>query len=470
MEEQNPQRPVNPRRRKRTKMQIFKEVYLPGIIAGVALILIAVFIIGAISRGVRNRQATEAASQAASESLAELLSRQEEEAQRLIVSSQHFADSYNYDRALAALDTFSGDEAQFPDLVAQRAKLEGEKSALVAWEDPAQIRNLSFMPLMVDTQRAFKDEIYGSYYNRRFVTTEEFSKILNQLYTNGYVLVTTKDFISDADGVCTAKPLMLPQGKKPIMITQTNVSYPFLLVDGDGDKYPDKNGDGFASKLVLTADNKFACEYVDSNGEVQVGAYDLVPILSEFVAQHPDFSYRGSKATLAVTGYEGVFGYRIYADAEKHFGTAAFEKDKTDAKALAEALRAEGYALACYTYGDIGYGEKDLNTVKTDLNSWIRDVVPVLGNIDVLVYSQNSDIAATDKAYSGDKYNAIKDAGFRYFMGNTSEGKPWLTVDKGYVRQGRILVSGTTMANHAEWFKDVFDAGTVLDSSRGPIS
>ena len=49
-------RPVNPRRRKRSKMQIFKEVYLPVIIAGIALILILVFVIGSIVRSVQRNQ------------------------------------------------------------------------------------------------------------------------------------------------------------------------------------------------------------------------------------------------------------------------------------------------------------------------------------------------------------------------------------------------------------------------------
>ena len=57
-----PTRPVNPRRRKRSKTQIFKEVYLPAIIAGIALLLIIVFIIGAIARGIQKNRAEKEAS------------------------------------------------------------------------------------------------------------------------------------------------------------------------------------------------------------------------------------------------------------------------------------------------------------------------------------------------------------------------------------------------------------------------
>ena len=59
MEEQynDSNRPVNPRRRKRTKMQIFKESYLPLLIAGLAIILIIVVIIGSITRAIQKNKA-----------------------------------------------------------------------------------------------------------------------------------------------------------------------------------------------------------------------------------------------------------------------------------------------------------------------------------------------------------------------------------------------------------------------------
>ena len=61
-------RPINPRRRKRSKMKIFKEAYLPVIIAGLALVLIIVFIIGSISRSVQKKNAAIEESIAASSS------------------------------------------------------------------------------------------------------------------------------------------------------------------------------------------------------------------------------------------------------------------------------------------------------------------------------------------------------------------------------------------------------------------
>ena len=48
MDEQqnNTNRPVNPRRKKRSQLQVFKEAYLPIIIAAVAVLLIIIFVVG----------------------------------------------------------------------------------------------------------------------------------------------------------------------------------------------------------------------------------------------------------------------------------------------------------------------------------------------------------------------------------------------------------------------------------------
>ena len=47
------QRPVNNRRKKRTQMEVFKEAYLPALIACAAVILIIIFIVGSITRSIQ---------------------------------------------------------------------------------------------------------------------------------------------------------------------------------------------------------------------------------------------------------------------------------------------------------------------------------------------------------------------------------------------------------------------------------
>ncbi len=474
MDAQNnqPERPVNPRRRKRSKMQIFKEVYLPVIIAGLAILLILIFIIGSIVRAVQKNKAEIDASIASSYAQAAEEERQQQEADALLAQAAELAAGYDYDGAIALLNTFSGEMNNFPQVNDQIVAYEKAKSKLVAWDDPSKVVNLSFQLLVADPDRGFSHDTYGYSINRNFVTTEEFSKILQQLYDNGYILVGLDDIVSvetgsDGQAVYKPKTLYLPNGKKPVMLTQTNVNYNYYLIDSNGDKVPDAGGTGIASKLLWDG-SKFYNEMVDASGQTVTGNYDLVPILEAFVAKNPGFSYRGAKAVLALTGYNGLFGYRTHPSAKELFGEDAYNQAVKDAKAVATALRDNGYTLACYTYENIGYGDSSLSAIKSDMSGWTEEVVPLLGNLDILVYAQVSDITS-ETVYAGEKYDTLRNLGFRYYLGFCLDGKPWMTVTNNYVRQGRILVTGANMAHHADWFASLFDAAGILDPDRGNV-
>lgn len=474
MEEQinESNRPVNSRRKKRTQMQIFKETYLPAIIAGIAIILIIVFIIGSITRAVQKNKAEKEASIAASSAAEAEGARLEQAAQNLIAQASKLMASYDYDGAIALLNSFEGDISKFPAVNDKILECEAAQKQMVIWSDPGQIPNLSFQLLVADPSRAFKHTTYGHSINRNFITTEEFSKILQQLYDNGYILVDFDDFISTSTGldgstVYKIKELKLPNGKKPIMLTQTNVNYNYYLIDGDGDKSPDANGAGIASKLLWNG-HSFSNELVDANGQTVTGDFDLVPILEKFIQKHPDFSYRNARATLALTGYNGLFGYRTHPSAKETFGEAEYNQALRDAQKVVSALRNKGYTLACYTYENIGYGDSSLTQIKGDMNHWTEEVVPVLGHTDILTYAQLSDISS-EPVYSGEKYEALRDLGFRYYLGFCEDGTPWATITDNYVRQGRLMVTGSNLAHHSEWFASMFDASSVLDSSRGNV-
>ena len=187
MEEMNSQsnRPVNPRRKKRSKMQVFKETYLPVIIAGIAIILMIVFIIGSITRAVQKNKAEKAASLEASSAAAAEQTRLEQAAKRLIANANNLIASYDYQGAIDLLNSFEGDISEFPSINDKILECEAAQRNLVTWSDPAQIPNLSFQLLVADASRGFNHCTYGYSINRNFITTGEFSKILQQLYDNG---------------------------------------------------------------------------------------------------------------------------------------------------------------------------------------------------------------------------------------------------------------------------------------------
>ena len=217
---------------------------------------------------------------------------------------------------------------------------------------------------------------------------------------------------------------------------------------------------------MLDGNGDFTCEMVTATGETVTGAYDLVPILEEFLKVNPDFSYHGSKAILALTGYDGLFGYRTGESAKERFGEDAHAQAVANAETLILALKESGYELACYTYNNTEYGSITPAQMQADLTHWNEQVAPILGKVSILAFAKNSDISDSTTPYAGTKYNLLQNAGFHIYLGFCEDGAPWATVESHYVRMGRILVTGANLANNTNWFTDLFNAQAVLDPAR----
>ena len=447
-----------PRRKKRSQERIIKEDYLPVGIAGVALLLCLIFIIGSVVRNIdRNNEKLQneilASEQAASEAI-----RLQEEAEYLLEQAAIKASGYDYQGAIEMLDSFSGDMNNFTQILSDRGKYSQLLSTVVEITNYGQLPNLSFNVLIADPARAFKDEKYASAYNQNFVTVDEFSKILDQLYANGYVLVNFDSFVektTDAAGNVsyTTKPIYLPADKKPFMLTETLVNYFGYMIDSDNDGKADAKGGGFASKLIVK-DGEITCEMVDAEGNTVYGAYDLVPILNEFIEEHPDFAYRGARATLAVTGKEGIFGHRI------NKGDSAAVAAATE---LVQELRAQGYLIACNTYENLNYDKNKATDIQADLKSWTDEITPVLGDVDILVFARGSDISD----YTGPKFNVLYSSGFRFFISSATKGIPSTEVNRTYIRQYRIMVTGSLMVNSPSTLSNYFKVADVISGERG---
>lgn len=465
---EEPQDPEAPRRRRRkTKAQIFKEVYLPPIIVCVSLILVITFLIGSVSNAIQLKQIQKEKEQMQiSESLS-AAAQAEQETQRILAQAEKLAAEYNYEDAITLLDSM-GDLTQYQELQAKRAEYINTMSSMIEYKDPTMIPNLSFHVLIHDMAKALKSEQYGGSYNKNFVTTGEFTKILENLYRNGYVLVDFESFVgakTDINGNAQfeAVPIYLPADKKPVMITETMVNYFAYMIDPNNDGTIDHSG--FASKLVLDGNGNIKAEYVDANGQTNVGNYDLVPILEDFIQSHPDFSYRGARAILAVTGHEGVFGYRINSAVVASKGNDYWENEVAGAKAITNALREKGYTIACYTYKNDAYAGWSVAQISADLQSWTTQVTSVIGNVDTFVFAKTSNISD----YNGNAFQTMYQSGFRYFISNADT--PMTQVNPTYVRQNRLMVTGETMQHYTSRFTGLFDCAAILEVNvRGDIA
>lgn len=471
--------PLDPRyvrRRKREKKRIFKEVYLPAIIAGLALLLILSFIVGSVSNALTVKKNKDSAAQVEAQQQASAADAAEVEFKRTMAQVESLVTGYDYQGAIDLLNEYlngyNGSNNTFREqAVAKQAALVNEQNQLVELKDVTTIPNLSFHVLMADASRACNKDVSGAdmagLYNKNFVSVEEFSRILNQLYSSNYVLVDFDSFVYKATGVdgndeFGAKSIYLPQGKKPVMITETMVNYFEYMVDPDKDGTLDGTGHGFANKLVLDENGDIKAAYVDANGQSLVGNYDLVPVLESFIQEHPDFVYQGARAILAVSGTEGVFGYRTNTSYVSRFGQAFYDNEVIEAKKVVAALREKGYSIASYTYSNQAYRSMTTLQIQAEVTNWTNQITPVLGEVDTMVFARASDI----ESYSGTTFDVLYRSGIRYFLNSGSS--PRVDINKTFVRQTRLMVTGETLAWYSSQFTSYFDSNVVLDlTTRG---
>ena len=383
----NPQPNPPRRRRKRSKWQNFKEAYLPVVLVIAVVALIIAFIVGSVSRSEKTENPDTQPTDQVSQDQAALL---QQEAATLLAEAEKLALYYDYAGAIEILSTFSGDMTAVSGMKEKYDEYCESFARLFPYTDVENVPHLSFNTLMVDVALAQNHPENGSEYSADCITRAEFSAILDQLYAKGYILVSIHDLVKQtvgADGAVTLTPgkLYLPEGRKPIILSWTDANYDADMASA---------GSGFASKLVVDVTGCLSNEMILADGSVSTGSFDFMPILSDFVRAHPDFSYHGARATIAVAGHDGVLGYPTAADAS----------------AVIETAKAEGYDFACYTYDDIEYGNLTAPEIKADLLQWTALVAPALGQTDILLYPYGQDFTE-DSSYTSDAYLQIKENG-----------------------------------------------------------
>lgn len=400
----------------------------------------------------------------------------------LIEQADFIAAGYDYEKAISMLQSYER-YAEVPELAQKVAQYQAADSQLVTYSSPQTITHIFFHSLIVDTNRAFDGDEDSGGYNMYMTTVKEFKAILQEMYDRGYVLISPYDMayeVTDATGThFTYGKIRIPEGKTPFIMSQDDLNYySYMVGSGNGKNetpvFTDGKNDGFASKIVVGDDGYPTCEYVDANGNVLYGDYDLVPVLETFIQEHPDFSYHGARAILGMTGYEGVFGYRTKPsyktqlnamhDAGKYPYT--YDEEVAMAKEVAQCLRDHGWILASHSYGHPAYGNISADRVAADSDKWENTVQPIIGDTDVILFPHGSDIHTwRNYTFENAKFTALYEDGYRYFF-NVDGNKYWNQLGKNYFRGGRRNLDGFRMYHNPDKLSDLFDVADVWDEAR----
>jgi len=226
---------------------------------------------------------------------------------------------------------------------------------LVHWHGP--IEHIFFHPLVIRPRLAFTSDRLGLGFQHFFVTVREFRGILRGLWRHGWTLV-------DAHRAATGH-VRVPVGRKPLVLSEDDVNY-----------YAYFRGRGLASRLVLDMAGDVRVEVVEPDGRQRITDQDLIPLVDEFVARHPEFSAQGAKGLLGLTAYEGLFG-------EHHLVRPAA---RARVRRLVARLRTTGWSFASHTYGHIDLGADSLATIAGDTARWKAAARGLLPSTDMLIY------------------------------------------------------------------------------------
>ena len=384
----------------------------------------------------------------------------EKKIEELLVEADRLKLGCNFDEANLKVDEALKLNAQNEQAIAKKEDIQVVQNNLVEFK--GDVTHVFFHELIVDPSIVFgptNGDPGG--HNSVMTTLSEFNKIIEQMYAKGYMLIYYRDMYDvavDAAGVktITAKPLMLPEGKIPFIMSEDDVAFyrkTRIAIGGYGQKY------------VLDKDGKVKVLYKDKDDKELVGDYDLLPALETFVDLHPDFSYKNARAYIGLTGFDGAFGYRIGLNNEND---PTFKEDIETVKKIAEAAKKQGFEFACHSYAHGNQQKESVEFLQNDMMQWHKYIGDVVGPSDVYILPKGNWWFAKNWLLSSpetqDRLNTMAASGFNFICGVGMD--PYRKTFPNYVFMDRYNFDGYGMFHQKERLAKFFDVDTVWDSQR----
>lgn len=212
---------------------------------------------------------------------------------------------------------------------------------------------------------------------------------------------------------------------------------------------------GNVSKLIVDGQRRIAAESQTNSGQTHID-YDneIVPIVDEFVKAHPDFSLDGAKGVLALTGYEGIPGYRT-----QKRNAPGFEIEKEEALKVVEALKADGRSFASHGWGHLDARKTSLDRFVQDTQRWKDEVETLIGPTSVYIYPYGSSVLPREP-----KFQALLDSGFTMLCSIGPE--PYIQFRSDSIMMDRRHIDGIALRGQSKRLSGLFDASEVIDPVR----
>ncbi len=317
--------------------------------------------------------------------------------------------------------------------------------AMVYYE--GDLLNIFFHALIARPEIAFRGN-RKDHYREWFVSSDEYKKILDELYLQNYVLVDIKEFYTvtytNKTKTVKANKLLVPQGKRPLILSVDDLSY-----------YDTNRKNGTVHKLVIDKNGSIAA-WTDtpSGGEISYDL-DIITITEDFIKKHPDFSIRGAKGIIALTGYEGILGYQTQAENSK---TPGYQKEIENAVIIVNKLKELGWRMASHSWGHLNMPKVPMSWFTYDNKLWDREVKPILGETDLYIYPFGAGLENIEE-----KHKILRDRNFNLFFGVGSGFGYKIGPNSEYIFLSRRNIDGQYFRIFRNSDKKLFDIDKVMD-------
>jgi len=287
-------------------------------------------------------------------------------------------------------------------------------------------------------------------YDKDCLTILEFENILKNLYEKEYILVKISEVYEVKDGKSVKKELMLPKGKKPLILSFDDVNY-------DSKKL----GRGMVDKIILDENNNLATYTKNAKNTISYNNEHIL-ILENFIKKYPNFSFNGAKGLLCVTGYDGILGYRTHLNSNNR------EEEITKVKPIIKKLKDNGWEFASHSYGHYHITKISNEGFYNEVKRWQNEVEPLIGKTNIYAYPYGEYEIANEKKEITYKHKLLEKAGFNMFLG---VGKKYFF---GYApfnikKEDRVLfmdrrpLDGNNLRKNHKEYKIFFNSYEVYD-------
>jgi len=264
------------------------------------------------------------------------------------------------------------------------------------------------------------------------------------MYKQGYVLVNIGEFytLSQKDGKKTvsSQKLLIPEGKKPLVLSIDDLSY-----------YKHTRENGVVHKLVIDEKGELAAWTANTSGGELSYDLDVVTILEDFIKHYPDFSLRGSRGIIALTGYEGILGYQT-----QNVQSPDYPEEAANAAAVVKKLKELGWRFASHGWGHQNMRSISLAAFRNDTERWDKEVRPLTGDTDLYIYPFGAKIEALE-----DRHKILRERNFTIFFG---VGSGYGLIEKpDYIYMDRKNIDGVYFESYKNRADKLFDIEKVIN-------